>query len=1068
MIPILHKKSSMLEAATLTIYNASAGTGKTFTLTRAYLSICLANESPYTYRNILALTFTKKAAAEMRTRILNTLKSISQGEENDILNLLCEDLKKPKEVLRERANKCLTEMIHDLSGLSISTIDKFTYRLARSFSYELGINTSAKLRLDQKLIAKQTVDNLLHQAGEEERKNIRKYLQSYVRLQMQNNKSWNISGSLQSVVNDLQREEDREVYQELQKIPLEQFVKTQEQLKNILINIENEISQKAGFVIEKIENSGVPNAAFSYFSNLMAYFSGLKNKTKFRLPTPQVTKLRNSYFVKSKEVDKYTPLLKSAAEAYDNLLTYLEKELPGYFLLLDAASQLTSVALTGALIEAYQGLKSEEQFVHLGEFKEKIYELTRTDTADYIFERLGDRYQYFFIDEFQDTSRIQWENLKPLALHAMANNGSTMLVGDPKQSIYRWRGSNPQMFLDLIKDKDQDRFSVIASGKKVERYKREEENLHVNYRSGKAIVEFVRQTFLQDEENNTPAAIAYSKVTSESAKNFDGYVHLSYVNKRSDDDEEHNEYMRQYTLGKIAEALEQYQQSDIAILVRGAKDGKRIAQWIAEEQATNRPELRVLSNESFIVEDHPPVKVIIQAIRFLGNPLDANNKIDLLLEMLRCALLPWQENRVHENISAMNALKTKDFHQEIRKYFPRWNMAELEYLPLPEIALRLVQQFALDISNDVFLQAFINHLREVQQDNPMDVYAFTTYWDDPNRGSINVEAPESINAITILTIHKSKGLEWPVVIIPYADWPYDPMKNSTTWFPNFQKNAVELPHLKVSLKQIKQGEEGDYLPEYREVSSKHYQEVVFDNLNLLYVAFTRASHRLYIHTAVPKKNADFSTFGFLMNKYFSNSSEDSGEMEWGTKAVIPSKAKSYDKIEKSITWQSNREGYQHLQIGRRYSPGVNDIEAIKRGNTIHEILQFAELDIKKIPAAWEKMLKENRVRLEEKEELLSAAESVLNNEILLRLKSNAKSILTEKSILIPGGEVLRPDVWVELQNGEICIIDYKSGAPLPKHSVQLNRYLAAAHELSGKKTTGYLVYVSGQVVEVVT
>jgi ATP-dependent exoDNAse (exonuclease V) beta subunit len=1057
----------MLPAATLTIYNASAGTGKTFTLTRAYLSICLASESPYTYRSILALTFTKKAAAEMRNRILNTLKSISQGEENDILNLLSEDLHTPQEILRERANTCLTAMIHDLSGLSISTIDKFTYRLARSFSYELGINTSAKLRLDQKLIAKQTVDNLLQQAGEEERKNIRKYLQSFVRLQMQNNKSWNISGSLQNVVNDLQREEDREVYQELQKIPLEQFVNTQKQLKSILVNIENEIAKKAGLVLEEIEGSGVPEGAFSYFSNLKGYFSGLKNKTNFRLPTTQVSKLRNSSFVKSKEVDKYAPLLQSAVDAYDTLLVYLEKELPGYFLLADAANQLTSVALTGALIEAYQGLKSEEQFVHLGEFKEKIYELTRSDTADYIFERLGDRYQYFFIDEFQDTSRIQWENLKPLALHAMANNGSTMLVGDPKQSIYRWRGSNPQMFLDLIQDKDQDRFSVIPNGKKVERYGLQLENLPVNYRSGKAIVEFVRQTFLQNSDDNTPAAIAYSQVTAISAKDYDGYVHLSYVKKKSDDNEEHDEQMREYTLGKIAEALEQYQQSDIAILVRGAKDGKRIAQWIAEEQATNRPDLRVLSNESFIVEDHPPVKVIVQAIRFLGNPADANSKIDLLLEMLSCEILPWEDDRVHESLSDMNTLKGEDFHQEMRKYFPTWNMAELEYLPLPEIALRLVQQFALDISNDVFLQAFINHLREVQLDNPMDVYAFAKYWDDPNRGSINVEAPESINAITILTIHKSKGLEWPVVIIPYADWPYDPMNNSTTWFPNFQKKAIELPHLKVRLKQIKEGEEADHLPEYREVSNKHYQEVVFDNLNLLYVAFTRASHRLYIHTAAPKKNASFSAYGFLMSKYFAENDEDFGEMEWGSKAAIPSKAKSHDKMEKSITWKSSREGKQHLQVGRRYSPGVNDIEAIKRGNTIHEILQFAELDYEKIPAVWDKMLSEKRVRPEEKEELLSAAEGVLKNVVLQNIKSNAKSILPEQSILMPGGEVLRPDVWVELHNGDICIIDYKSGTPMPRHRTQLNRYVSIAHELSGKKAAGYLVYVSGEVEEVV-
>lgn len=1058
----------MLQPASLTVFNASAGTGKTFTLTRAYLNICLSSDNAFAYRSILALTFTKKAAAEMRNRILQMLQEISEGEGNDMAKLLCEDVKCSPQTLQVRAQKALSAMIHDLAAVSISTIDKFTYRLARSFSFELGINTSARLRMDQKIMAQQTVDNLFLKAGEEEKNELKKYIQELVRSQIYEDKSWNISGNLQEVVHDLQKEEEREVYQSLREIPLSKFIETRKEITAILKEISEKSAELAHQVIRERANCGVPEDAFSFLKNFNSFHEKIAAKQELRLPTNQLIKLRESYFLKTKPAEKYAESMSGVAETFDKLSTYLHEESPRYQLLKMAASYMDSVALTGALIDAYNDLKEEEQFVHLGEFKEKIHELTQSDTADFIFERLGDRYQYFFIDEFQDTSEIQWKNLKPLALHAMANNGSTMLVGDPKQSIYRWRGSNPQMFLDLIKDKDPDRFSVLPDQTIVQRYRFYLETLAVNYRSGSAIVDFVRQTFLRKAEGETesPADIAYQDVTKESAKNFPGYVQMQYapINEEEDDDDA-DEAIRTYTLNIINEIRKDYQQSHIAILIRTKKEGQKIAQWIAEEQTTNNSDLRVISNESFIVEQHPPVKVIAAAIQLLPALKDEQKRLNFIFEVFECGLLHWQKNEIHEKLSHWIKQDNQQFNATLKSHFPQWNPDELEYLPLPETAIRLANQLHLKIHDDVFLQAFINHLREIQQDNPMDEEAFGKYWNDNNRENIHVEAPSSIDAMTILTIHKAKGLEWPVVIMPFANWKYEARNNSTTWMPNTTEKNIDISHFKVRLKKVEDQNEREVLPQYKEVSDKHYEAVEFDNLNLLYVAFTRASHRLYINLRAKQKVEKFSTYAYLQQKYFPEANT-TDILEWGEKHPVPKISKEANqKTERAIGSLTNTNSGLKLQVGRRYSPGVNDLPSIARGNSIHEILQYAQLNIDELESTWHKLLAAKRVKPEDKEDLFAAAKKILQNPVIQKIRSEAREILSEQSILLPGGEVLRPDALIFTQDSKIYVIDYKSGAPKNQHTSQLSAYINAIKQIYPNEIKGYLIYVNGEVKE---
>ncbi|MCC5917009.1 MAG: UvrD-helicase domain-containing protein [Cryomorphaceae bacterium] len=1047
----------VLQPASLSIFNASAGTGKTFTLTRAYLSLCLGENLPFRYREILALTFTNKAAAEMRTRMLSNLREIALGKPTEIGALIASDLNIDQAQLSKRADEVLRNIIHDLSSVSISTIDKFTYRLLRSFSFELGINPTARLRMDSGLIARQTVENLMVIAAEDGQDLLKTYLKNFVRDQMETGYSWNIFTQLEEIVANLHHENDREAVNAFTEKSLIDLTEIRKDLRKKISEKQIQLNTLIDLFESAFTHKTVPDDAISFVNEFYKFLSKFKEYPC--LPSKSIAKNRDNFFLKKPQINKYAAEMEPVGQAYDQMMEVLPGLLSEFNLLVEVRKHFDKIALLGALKSAYDDLSSEEKFLNIGEFQGLVNKLTGSDTPDFIFERLGDRYGYFFIDEFQDTSILQWQNLKTLALSAMANNGSAMLVGDPKQSIYRWRGSNPEMFIDLISDKDPDRFSVLPSGQTIARYDLIKNNLPVNYRSGKSIVSFVHEMFIRQVNEETPSAtdIAYSQVTDQSHHNFEGWVEVEVVgNKSHPDGDSFDDLQRERCIEWITEALESgFALSDIAIITRKNNEGKKVAEWIEDARQKGHPGLRVISNESFILDEQPEIRALIFALGHISFPHVKIHRFEWIKALIESGEIRWDETERHERIFSLCTDTNAYFTTQMQEIFPRYKPAELRSLPITEKCIRLMQMMNMAYGENVFLQALVEKIRSLTEESPLDVPEFLQWWNDPKRDNITIEIPQNLDAITIITIHKAKGLEWPVVIMPFTHWSY--FNNFDTFWHTDIKDT-ELTHSHLPVKDPK--EEKPFPDSYNRAVADIREKQIFDNINLLYVGCTRAAQRLHILCINRSKRTE-SAYNFFKNKLFPEM--DEGEVKVYTKGAktekVQEKPKGENVHERYIRHLDVGENRPILRVGRKHSPGINETPAIIWGNYIHDVLQNCALQANRVDEVLEDMLREKQITREISEVLKVQVSGILQREICQTIAQKAEKLLSEQSILHPDGNILRPDLVAIFADKSVIVLDYKTGSPHPAHEEQIDRYVNSFLCMGYTDVTGQILYV---------
>lgn len=986
----------------------------------------------------------------MRTRILKKLRELATGNEKDISTQLLTDLNIDEKKLQQRAAAVVSSIIHDLSSVSISTIDRFTYRLLRTFAFELNINTGARLRLDADAIARQTVDNLLEIAVEPGNELLNHYLTSYVHTQMRNNKSWFIVKQLQSMVKRLHHENDREAVHQLTEHGLETFTGARDTLKSKRNALRACINREADNLKTAFEDVSDHHSDISHIGDFYGLFKKIKNQA-FEIPGKRLITNRKNAFLKNKskaEADDLLPL----STAFDSFLQLTQKEIASYNMLLEIEKHFDAVALMGSLQKAYDKLREEENFINIGEFQSLIQELTGSDTPDYMFERLGDRYSWFFIDEFQDTSSLQWNNLKTLAQHAMANNGGSMLVGDPKQSIYRWRGSNPELFINIYSDKDPDRFSILPGNKTVERYQLNQQTLETNYRSGKALVEFVHDLFIHKGKTTSASDIAYSEVTKRAHKPYTGYLKLAFYDKEYTKDTD--ELLREQTLSTIQEALDDgFELRDICVLTRSNKDGRKVAQWINEARNEYNPPLNVISNESFILENQPGIRCVVAAIGHLLFPEVKGYRFDLLQALYEMSVFSREGDSTHKNIKQRINLSSTKFEAELQTIFPSFSLKALRSLPLVETCIRLMQMFHLSYGKDVYLQAFIQAVRNRAQESPIDEHEFLQWWTDSQREIISIDVPENLNAVNITTLHKAKGLEWPVVIMPYTNWSFH-AKQSTMWFADNERTP--LGKTQVDIKE--ENDKKTYPEAYNQEVEKKRGEDAFDNTNMLYVAFTRASQRLYAFSIEPRSVKN-SVYEFLVNKLNVDMSAHHYKLERGEKQPKQHSESENTVTERHIKHVDTGGAAPVLRVGRKYSPGINDLPAIARGNTIHDALQQINLNPQNIDPVLDDMERRQRITREERPSIRHDITRILDTPVCRRIYEEAKELLPEHTLLLPGGEILRPDLVAHLHNGDVLVIDYKTGAVHSKHHEQLQRYIAVLQQMGYNTVSGELIYI---------
>ncbi|KEO72401.1 UvrD-helicase domain-containing protein [Anditalea andensis] len=1060
------------------IYKSAAGSGKTYTLTLEYLKLALAH--PHAYKSILAVTFTNKATKEMKERILHELSRLKRqvivGDFMD--DELLKHFSISPEQLKFKASTVLSAILHDYSSFSISTIDSFFQKVVRAFAREMDLPAKFDVELDQDGVLDRVVDRIIMKTMDDPY--LHKWLVDYAQEKIQEGKSWDIRSSIKSLGKQI-FQEDFKKYQKEIKIflkdrenvaELRKFIEANRKL--IILKAEklkiwaNEIRVKHG--LEWTDFSGSSNTFAKKFDKLgdPVY------------PIPDLTEKQqllcldiNGWYSKScKKIDKITA-------AYHEGL----REILGNFQLLrtdwnsiDAIRKNFYVyGIFRNLLDELSELKDEENILMISDANDFLKEITQENDAPFVYEKVGNKYQNFLIDEFQDTSGFQWASFKPLLENSLGYGHTNLLVGDVKQSIYRWRGGEMNLLLEEVENQiGTERIDV--------------RNLDTNFRSLPNVVDFNNAVFsalpsqLQQVVETTYKATGtdvlsrayldvHQKIAPKKAESvFKGKVRIEFLEE--DKDEEEGKYKEQVPLKLPAMVMDLqdkgYALKDIAFLVRNKKEGQLIAD-IMMATVGLYPGYRfdVLSDEAMLLEVAPSVKALVAAFKYL---LDQEDKVQYKAMWYYRAVI-FDEEISHE-LFEINSLPV---HLQEKALQMETQIGTLLQMPLMEMLEEMLD--LLDIAKTGQELAYVSGFKEAVYEfiskNRADLAGFLNWWEE-HKTKRTVKIPEGHDAMRILTIHKSKGLQFKVVLMPFLEWTiFDTGKDNVIWSPY---SAQGLPPAVVPLSLKK--ELADSV--FKETFGNEVVMAYLDALNMLYVALTRAEEvfwglcpykpfkkdQSYNYLAINLQrlfeSGDFAADQLNLNKFFDPGTRTLDLGEW-PESKLSSKQ---DSSPKSLRWEYKN--WKELLQVRKYAGDFSEGAVISKrafGLLIHEVLEHSK-SLEDALLNIEAFYFEGRINETEQQEVVLQLKKLFEQELFKSWFEGEGILLSEQGILLPGGKHKRPD-RVVLDDHKATVVDFKTGEERSHYASQVKEYMYLVEGLTQKPVKGYLCYLeSGNIVEV--
>lgn len=1065
------------------IYKSSAGSGKTYTLTLEYLKLALQNPRS-AYKQILAVTFTNKATQEMKERILKVLGQLSKevNPDGDLEKVLMESLDLNPEELQSRAKETLLHILHGYGYFAVSTIDSFFQRVIRSFAREMDLQAKFDLEMDTDAVLERLVDRIVEKVSQD--KNLRTWLVEYAKEQIENEKSWDIRNGIKSLGREIFKEGFK-AYRMLfqQSVASEGFLGEfrkyiREERAKLIAEAES-MRQKA----EEIRIAqGLEWTDFKGGSRSFALrFSRLGDPDN---PIPDLTDtmLRDlpdplNWFKKG---DKKAAALESAIHAGLSQILFSWPEKLKHWNTLEALHRnLNAFGVFRDLILELRELKDEESILLISDVNDFLQEITKDNEAPFIYEKIGNQYRNYLIDEFQDTSDFQWSSFKPLLENSLASGNTNLLVGDVKQSIYRWRGGKLELLLNEVQE--QIPVSYI-----------QEKNLATNYRSLPGIIQFNNSLFqslpaLMEEgmerefgfESESLLTKAFDDSSQEIPEgkfrlDFQGKIRVEFTEKQarsSYQSEEEEEEDDEGVLGKLPQVVmdlqeKGYQLKDIAFLVRKNSQGVEIADYLmAYDRGNPNSGYRfdVLSEESLFLDKSAAVKCLLALWKYLSNPAD---RVALKTAWYYYALLHGISfsHELFHKFKQVPELKAKDGELQTR-------LNELLQLPLLELMEESIEFLDLmKLQADLaYISGFKEAVFDFVKNNRADLVGFLDWW-ELNSRKRTVKIPEDHDAMRILTIHKSKGLQYKVVIMPFLDWKVvgEGLRAPIIWSPfateTGLKTIVPLTH-------------GNTLKD--SYFSKAYENEVrlayLDSLNMLYVAFTRAEEVIWGYSnftnskskGVSQKstgNILFSLFssGFQISEFGSSQHWDAENLvfeagEWTT-IEIEKERSSFSP--KPLRWETQdwRTKLKTKTIAWDFSgDGLNARAQRRLGVIVHELLAASKTQ-KDAELLLQEYTFEGRIDRETAEEVSEQLKKLFELPQFQRWFGGDYLTLAEQGILLPGGHQKRPD-RVLIGENEVLVIDFKTGEKYSSHPKQVKEYMGLVNQLSQKPVKGFLCYL---------
>jgi ATP-dependent exoDNAse (exonuclease V) beta subunit len=1036
-----------LEGSNFKIYSASAGSGKTYALAKTYLSLLLSNDSPIKFRQILAITFTNKAVDEMKTRILDNLFAFGQDQvpekQKSLFESLCDELSLTEEQLRERSQLILRRILHNYSFFEISTIDKFNHKIIKTFARDLHLSQNFEVELNLDLLLEEAVGRLLERAGNDEK--LTEVLIAFSLEKIDDDKSWNITYDLIEIGKLLFQENHSEHIAPLREKSIRDFQDIQKRIASESKAIEEKVKQLAQNALQEIESQGFEFTDFprktlpNHFKKMVEGEFNPKNLYTSKTLEPNLVEGK---LLKASDKRDVTQLASTILEDYLSIkrLVYRHSYLQNIY------GNIVPMTVLNEIAKEIKNIELDRDIIPISSLNAILSKEIKNQPVPFIYERMGEKYRHYFIDEFQDTSKMQWENLVPLIGNALESEdeknerGSLFLVGDVKQAIYRWRGGRAEQFLNLINAKSHP-FVVEPTI----------HSLDTNWRSYDEIVNFNNSFFTEiapalgnKDYRNLFLNNSHQKTNNKPG----GYIQMSFLDA---DVENKDDVYCEETLKSIQHIVsENHAYSDICVLVRDNKKGMLLADFLAQQN------IPIISSDALLLAKNEKVIFLVSILRIFENAKDREAAYHILM------YLSPDENGKHNFIS--KNLEQIDLFLASEYNF---NMNDLKGEPVLTILETAIVQFELYQGSVAHLSFLMDEVLDLEKREGPSVYAFLNYW-DVKKESLSIAAPDGVDAVKIMTIHKAKGLEFPFVIFPFANAILDDKrKKKKTWVPaTSHDEALELDEFLINNNK-------DML-EYNEVAHQKYvaeeQKTLLDSMNVLYVALTRPVKGLFVISETPKKEITSieaaTSYSELFQWYVQQKNIPENESGLYTMGTFPSKEKVASSSESTgnhiryVTRTKDDTGFTiSTKSGRLWDD--ERMEAIEMGNVIHFALSQVET-MNDVDTVLERLEIEGHFPKEAGSDIKQKIMAVVNHPKLKGLFADNLHILNEREILTTDGRSLRPDRIV-ISGNEATIIDYKTGKPSPKHKEQIANYADVLREMDFKIKQSVIVYIDQEI-----
>ncbi|MEO0293004.1 MAG: UvrD-helicase domain-containing protein [candidate division WOR-3 bacterium] len=1004
---------------------SSAGGGKTYLLSLRYKN--LLNEQKENLKRTLAITFTNKAATEMKERILNLLKE--------------------EALLGNKHSSVLVDYIlNNYSDFHVRTIDSFINSLVKAFSVELGINPEGELLMDSDHYKDLAVSYLIHSIEENEA--LRAILTNFIinRIEFGGKINWDfhkiIREGMDKIENyerieDISFKEEKGHLSKLDERIIIYFKKViklaEEILKHPLSS--KTINQKFLKILEKVTNNREIDSLL------------------------ESSYLRKDFKLKEESYELYSLLLEIRRSAFK----FYELRL-----MRDYSYQ---AEVYKAYKEFLEDIKERQRVRFIEDINKELKVLFKDLSVPFIFYRIGENFLHYLIDEFQDTSKDQWQNLLPLIENALSEGGSFFYVGDPKQAIYQWRGGDVKLF-----DEALGAFRPVGEKEKDSQY------IDKNYRSAPVIVEFLGEVFsslpekikedMGEKRKFYLEAVRQSFPKEKKGKLPKGFVLIKRVYSKEKNIESIFSSLNQELEKTIEDILKRgYKEGDITILVRKNADGKKITEWLCGKGYP------VISNETLYLISNPVIKGLLSVLSFLNHPLNNSSFLGFLLSPFFSKKTNLEEKNIIQFVEEIPI--GVPYYIQFRKAFPKiWSeyidvlFRSVGFLPIYDLVTDIIRIFEIPLycpKEIIFLEAFLEFIHQLEEKSITSIEGFFKEWDRANNSAFppSILLPEATEAIKIMTIHSAKGLEFPIVILPFTSIPQNKDKNEV---------VIEYKGIKRIIR-IKNEIFPEYNKELKERIKRKIKEKkenwVFEEINNLYVGLSRAKDELYVFLSETPRGYS-SLWKEALEGYLTEDLYKKGEAE--RKISLKEERESIFKdleLKMELRAKESVEHFAHRLILKKkdihYLLDEEKKKAIKKGELIHKILFYiVDLnDLKEIDFIINRSLNEFNIKEENfflKKELKSIIKNLFEKEEIKKWFLPGLKVWREKEVISQEGELYRLD-RVIVKEKEVDIIDFKTGEEetYPEWEKQLNKYKRALFNFfPGKELKTYIININSK------